>query len=79
MGEKLTKAQRALSRLLSGQALFRLANGQWKFGGNKFVPAKVVQGLPIEEVYTNNRGMTVFRFNPECPAGRAALAQQGAE
>lgn len=65
MKSRTVKTERALARLTSGHALFRLMNGQWKFGGNKFVPGSVVQRLPIEEVYTNNLGMTVFRIDPK--------------
>jgi len=59
------KEQRALARLAGGQALFLLPGGQWKFGGNKFVPASVVRRLPIEESHTTNRGWVAHTLTEE--------------
>lgn len=64
MGEKnRQKFLRAKDRMAKGQALFQLPNGQYKFGGNKFVPDSVavllIAGLePVE----NNRGW--LRYAP---------------
>lgn len=60
-----SKFDRALNRLLAGQRIFQMPNGQWKFGGNKFVPSSVAQKLPLEPEYTNNRGWTAFWLTEE--------------
>ena len=52
---------RALARLLSGQQLYLTDNGQWKFGGNKYIPQNVATRLPLEFSYTNNKGWKVYR------------------
>lgn len=68
--KKSAKLDRAMARLHRGHSLNRLPDGQYKFGGNKFIPSDVAsaclricgQGVP------NNRGWIVFKLDPEALA-----------
>ncbi|WP_337186561.1 hypothetical protein [Phenylobacterium sp.] len=64
-GAAADKVARARKRLIGGQVLWRLPNGQWKFGGNKFVPDTVAQRLPIEEAWVSNRGWTAYKLKED--------------
>ena len=82
LGEKnRQKFYRAADRLARGQALFQLPGGQYKFGGNKFVPGHVAQRLiaGIEPTLTN-RGWLCFAppsINAPTPAGSVVSQARG--
>jgi len=57
------KESRALLRLEAGALIYDTGEG-WKFHGNKFVPARVVRRLPLEYLYTTNRGWRAYRLDP---------------
>lgn len=57
------KRERAISRLLRGQLIYRLPSGQWKFGGNKFLPDRVAAALPVERAFDCNNGKVAFRLS----------------
>lgn len=59
------KFQRAIQRLYRGDRLYRLPSGQWKFGGNKFVPDSVAQSLPLLELGATNRGWFAYILDPK--------------
>lgn len=56
------KVARAIWRLENGQTLYQLPSGQFKFGGNKFVPNRVAQRLPIEETFAGNDGRVAYKL-----------------
>lgn len=61
----MDKIDRAMWRLLHGQPLYLLPSGQWKFGGNKFIPNSVIARLPIEPTHTTNRGWIAYKLREE--------------
>ena len=66
------KIERAHSRLLRGQMIYRWPAGQWSFGGNKFVPDRIASRLPLEFAYTDNRGREAYRLDPLSTLARTA-------
>lgn len=60
IGNPNTKAGRVIGRLCTGAHMYRLPTGQYKFGGNKFVPERIAQSLPLKSIGLNNRGWDVL-------------------
>jgi hypothetical protein len=58
------KQIRAMQRLVAGALIYDTGAG-WSFGGNKYVPERVVRRLPLELAYTNNRGWAAYRLDPK--------------
>ena len=59
----IAKLERARRRLERGSLIYRWPSGQWSFGGNKFVPDRIVAKLPLELVYTDNRGRDAYQLD----------------
>lgn len=58
------KHTRAVKRLENGELLYRWPSGQWSFGGNKFLPERVIGRLALEMLWTDNRCRTAYRLDP---------------
>lgn len=59
------KYERALAKVRGQRPLYQLPDGSFKFGGNKFVPQRIVSLLPITPFMANNRGWMIWLYDEE--------------